>query len=84
MQALINYVEDKNKWNAIFGMAPMDINNALDRKAIASSIDADLSPENLSCDGELSRTATVAKYRKLSTVAKQLQKLDPTVEIYEL
>ena len=84
MQALINYVEDKNKWNAIFGMAPMDINNAQDRKAIASSIDADLSPENLHCDGEISQAQAMAKYRKLSTVAKQLQKLDSTVEIYEL
>ena len=84
MQALINYVEDKNKWNAIFGMAPMDINNAQDRKAIASSIDADLNPENLHCDGEISQAQAMAKYRKLSTVAKQLQKLDSTVEIYEL
>ena len=84
MQALNEYVAQKNRWNAIFGGTPLDLNNAQDRKAIASSIDADLSPENLSCDGELSRTATVAKYRKLSTVAKQLQKLDPTVEIYEL
>ena len=84
MQALINYVEDKNKWNAIFGMAPMDINNAQDRQAIASSIDADRSPENLHCDGEISQAQAMAKYRKLSTVAKQLQKLDSTVEIYEL
>ena len=84
MQALNEYVAQKNKWNAIFGGAPLDLNSAKDRAEIAASIDADLSPENLSCDGELSRTATVAKYRKLSTVAKQLQKLDSTVTIYEL
>ena len=84
MQALNEYVAQKNRWEAMFGDAPLDLSNAEDRKKIASSIDADLSPENLSCDGELSRTATVAKYRKLSTVAKQLQKLDSTVTIYEL
>jgi len=84
MQALNEYVAQKNRWNAIFGGAPLDLNNAQDRKAIASSIDADLSPENLHCDGEISQAQAMAKYRKLSTVAKQLQKLDSTVEIYEL
>ena len=84
MQTFNNYVAQKNRWTAIFGDAPLNLNSAKDRKKIAQSIDADLSPENLSCDGELSRTATVAKYRKLSTVAKQLQKLDSTVTIYEL
>jgi len=83
MQALNNYVAQKNKWNAIFGGAPLDLNNDMDRVQIAQSIDADLSPENLSCDGELSRTATMAKYRTLSKCAEQLLKLDPTVQIYE-
>ena len=83
MQALNEYVAQKNKWNAIFGGTPLDLNSAKDRAEIAASIDADLSPENLSCDGELSRTATVAKYRNLSKCAEQLLKLDPSVQIYE-
>jgi hypothetical protein len=84
MQALNEYVAQKNRWNSMFGSTPLNLSNAQDRKSIAQSIDADLSPENLSCDGELSRTAVMARYRKLSTVAKQLQKLDSTVTIYEL
>ena len=84
MQALNEYVAQKNRWNAIFGGTPLDLNSAKDRAEIAASIDADLSPENLHCDGEISQAQAMAKYRKLSTVAKQLQKLDSTVRIYEL
>ena len=84
MQALINYVEDKNKWNAIFGMAPMDINNDMDRVKIAQTLDSDLSPENLHCDGEISQAQAMKKYRVLSKVAEQLIKLDPTVTVEEL
>ena len=46
-------------------------------------IDSALSPENLTCDGELPRSAVQARYRELTTVAKQLQKLDPNVKFYE-
>ena len=84
MQALNDYVAQKNSWGKIFGSRPLDLNNAQDRKAIAESIDADLSPENLSCDGELPRSQVQAKYKRLTQCAQQLKKLDPTVEIYEL
>ena len=84
MKELKAYVAQKNKWTAMFGGAPLELTSAQDRKAIAASIDADLSPENLHCDGEISRSQAMAKYRKLSTVARQLQTLDSTVEIYEL
>ena len=83
MQALNDYVAQKNAWGKLFGSKPLDLNNAQDRKAIASSIDADLSPENLSCDGELPPSQVQAKYKRLSQCAEQLKKLDPTVEIYE-
>ena len=84
MQALNNYVEQKNSWNAIFGATPLDLNNAEDRKKIAESIDADLSPENLSCDGELSRPQIVKKLKHLQRAAIQLLDMDDTVTIYEL
>ena len=83
MQALNEYVAQKNAWGKLFGSKPLDLNNAQDRKAIASSIDADLSPENLSCDGELPPSQVQAKYKRLSQCAQQLKRLDPTVEIYE-
>jgi hypothetical protein len=84
MKALNEYVAQKNAWIKIFGSPAMSLSNAADRKKIAQHIDTELSPENLHCDGEISHAQAMAKYRKLATVAKQLQKLDPTVTIYEL
>ena len=83
MQALNEYVAQKNYWNSLFQNATqLDLNNAQDRKTIAQSIDSELSPENLTCDGELPASQVRARYNKLMTVAKQLQKLDPTVAQY--
>jgi hypothetical protein len=45
-------------------------------------IDAALSPENLSCDGELPRSQVQARYRQLTGAAKDLIKLDPSVAQY--
>ena len=83
MQALNDYVAQKNSWIAIFGDAPMSLDRAEDRKKIASSIDADLSPENLHCDGEISPAQAMKKYKRLSQCAQQLKKLDPSVTFYE-
>ena len=84
MKALQEYVAQKNSWNAIFGKAPYTLSSAQDRKEIARDIDCELSPENLHCDGEISHAEAMRKYKRLATVAKQLQKLDPTVTIWEL
>jgi len=84
MRSLKAYVDQKNAWNAIFQGRQLDIDNAADRQRIASMIDSDLSPENLSCDGELSRSAVNAKYRQLQASAKDLLKLDSSVKIYEM
>jgi hypothetical protein len=46
-------------------------------------IDAALSPENLTCDGELPRAEVNRRYRELVTAARQLKKLDPAVSFYE-
>jgi hypothetical protein len=83
MKALEQYVEQKNSWGKLFGSKPLSLSNAKDRQAIANSIDSDLSPENLSCDGELSRSAVNARYTQLTRAAAQLQKLDPSVKFYE-
>lgn len=83
MKNLKEYVANKNQWNAIFGMAPMDINNDLDRVQIAQSLDSELSPENLHCDGEISQAQAMRKLRKLNRVCAELIKLDPSVNISE-
>ena len=83
MKELIQFVERENQWSAIFKSPALDLNSAADRKAIAGKIDSCLSPENLSCDGELSRAQVNAKFKFLTRAAEQLMKLDPSVEIHE-
>ena len=81
--SLTAYVDRKNSFAKIFGSRQLSLQNAVDRQAIADSIDADLSPENLTCDGELSRTQVQARYKALTKAAKELQKLDPSVKFYK-
>jgi hypothetical protein len=77
------YVDQKNSWGKMFGQKPLSLMNAKDRQKIAESIDGDLSPENLTCDGELSRSAVQARYRMLTRAAQELQSIDPSVTFYE-
>ena len=81
---LSNYVKDKNRWSAIFGTAPLDLNSAEDRKTIADNIDCDLSPENLACDGEASVAHVRRQGRYLRQCAAQLLDIYNTVTINEL
>ena len=81
--SLATYVDRKNSFAKIFGSRQLSLQNAADRQAIADSIDSDLSPENLTCDGELSRTEVNRRWNELNSAAKQLRQLDPTVKFYE-
>mgnify|MGYP003347054990 CR=1 FL=1 len=84
MQNLKAYVESMNSWNKLFGnYRPLDLKNAADRQAIASHIDSALSPENISCDGELPARQVMARRAALHKVAAELLAFDPTVEIHE-
>ena len=83
MSALTDYVEQQNRYNAIFGTAPLSLAIAADRQAIADMIDSNLSPEHLTCDGELSRAQVQKRYKQLTTAARQLKKVDPDVTFYE-
>ena len=83
MKALKNFVDQKNRWNSFFKGTQYSLNTAKDRQALADMIDSALSPENLTCDGELSRTEVNRRYKELMTAAKQLKKLDPVVTFYE-
>jgi hypothetical protein len=78
---LQKYLDQKNQWNAIFGSKPLVIGR--DNQRIADMIDGDLSPENLTCDGELPRSQVQARYRQLNAAAQELRSLDPTVKFYE-
>jgi hypothetical protein len=84
MQNLKAYVEAKNSWAKIFGSKQYSLKSAEDRQALANAIDAELSPENLTCDGELPRSQVQARYNNLMKVAKELKAFDPNVTFYEV
>jgi len=84
IQALESYVESKNRWQAIFKGRQYSLLSAVDRQAIANMIDADMSPENLTCDGELSPAMVREKMRRLTRCAEELLSIDPSVTFYEM
>lgn len=83
MSALLNFVKQRNQFNSVFGIKALDMTVAADRQRVAEIIDAALSPENLTCDGELSAAQVRARHRELTAVARELQQLDPSVKFYE-
>jgi len=77
------FVEQENKWSALFKGKQLSLLNAKDRQEIAERIDARLSPENLSCDGELPRAEVNRRFRQLTRCAQELLSIDPSVKFYE-
>ena len=74
MKNLEAYVEQKNKWNAIFGQSamtfPLSQSNAND---LMNSIASELSPENLHCDGEAPIAYVRSKLKQLNAVQAELE-----------
>ena len=79
---LTAFVDRKNAFS--FGGKLLSLQSATDRQTIAELIDSELSPENLSCDGEISMTEVRRKLNGLTKAGNQLLKLDPTVKMWEL
>ena len=79
---LEQYVEQQNRWTELFGMKPLSLLNEQDRKRIAQCLDADLSPENLTCDGEIRGAALLTKQRYLKACVEELLAIDPSVKEY--
>ena len=80
---LEHFVEQENRMAGIFGNKTLSLLSAEDRQRIADMIDCSLSPENLTCDGELSRSQVNQKYKYLTRCAQELQSIDPAVKFYE-
>jgi len=83
MTTLQKYIDQKNHWNSFFKGEQYEIQTAKGRQRVADMIDSALSPENLTCDGELPRAEVNRRYKELMAAAKQLKKLDPSVKFYE-
>lgn len=83
MQALNRYLEQRNQIRAMFRQRPLSLDSAKDRQQLADDLSCALSPENLSCDGELPRSVIQRKWQMLTRVRQQLERLDPAVSFYE-
>ena len=80
---LNEFVDGLNDWRKMWGQSPLDLNVAQDRQTIADKLDSELSPENLTCDGERPRSQVQALYKELTQAARELKQLDPSVKFYE-
>ena len=83
IKTLEHFVEQQNSFKELFKQKPLSLLNAQDRQEIADRIDSDLSPENLHCDGEISRAEANRKYKYLTRCAQELLSIDPNVKFYE-
>lgn len=81
MKALQEYVNKKNSWNKLFGTKPMVIGE--DNQRIADCLDADLSPENITCDGERPASQVRELHKFYTQAVRELRAVDSTVKLYE-
>jgi hypothetical protein len=81
MKALNTLLKQENDWSSIFNskFVAYEVATAQGRERVAKMIDAKLSPENLSCDGELPRAEVNRRYRALNSAAQELIRLDPSM-----
>ena len=81
MKALNALIKQENAWASMFSgrFVAYEVDTAAGRKRVAEMIDCKLSPENLSCDGELPRAEVNRRFRSLTGAAQDLVKLDPSM-----
>ena len=76
MKSLQNYIDVRNSWNSFFPGSTV-VNFPLTQAQVddlARALDSDLSPENLHCDGEISRAEAQNKYNYYGRVIKDLDR----------
>ena len=83
MKTLQAYIDQMNRWNALFKGEQYEVQTAKGRQRVADRISSDLSPENLTCDGELPRNQVQARHRELTTAARELMSIDSNIKFYE-
>lgn len=74
------YVNQMNSWATLCKARSLSLLNSTDRQRIMDRIESELSPENLTCDGELSAKEVDQRYRYLQQVKAELLSIDGTLE----
>lgn len=61
------YIEQKNKWRRVFKQEELNLATLTPKQArgLLDELECDLSPENLTCDGELRGAALLTKKKML-------------------
>jgi hypothetical protein len=77
MKYLTEYVQTRNAFAKIFGKPVINLSKITktDIQNLMDDLENDLSPENLTCDGELSGARLVQKANKLKAAYSELQTL---------
>ena len=83
ISTLEQYVARKNEWAQLFGGRELSLLNGKDRQSIMDSLMADMSPENLTCDGELSNREVEQRFRFYNRAVQELLSIDPNLETVE-
>ena len=74
MKNLNAYIEQKNTWGSFFGSPAITFPlSQSDVKSLTNSLDSDLSPENLHCDGEITARQAQAKASQLYDTVNDLE-----------
>jgi hypothetical protein len=79
MKNLNRYLEQHNAFADIFNRPRLTLETTQARQRVADRLDCDLSPENLTCDGELRGQQLRQKQALLTGAASELAALDPYV-----
>jgi len=75
MQNLTAYLARANQFARIFSDRQLSLDSAADRQRIADRLECDLSPENLTCDGELRGAELQRRAKYLNACVKELRAL---------
>lgn len=70
MKAALKYVDDKNRFRRLFKEPELQL--LRDTKKIKGMLEGDMSPENMTCDGELRGRALNDRVRFLNQVKADL------------
>ena len=76
IKTIEEYVAQKNAFRSLFKQPLFSLLNASDRQYIASMLDSDISPENITCDGERSRKDVQRLYNFYNRAAQELASID--------
>lgn len=76
MRNIERYVQETNDWRSWWRHPPLSLDSADDRQRLFQLLEGALSPENLTCDGELRGAELAKKVRYLEAAMEELEALD--------